>query len=94
MIEYVFLASVAGSEQEKTELLNYIKQYPDKIPGIVSLSMGFGAIEDAKFNCAVVIRFKDKKARESYETDPFHRSGIDRYGHLVKDSASVEYKVE
>ena len=94
MIEYVFVASVAGSEQEKEELLNVIKQYPDKIPGIVSLSTGFSTIKDSKFNWAAVFRFKDKEALESYGTHPFHISAIDRYGHLVKDSAMIEFEVE
>ena len=71
-----------------------IKSFQNTIPGIHSVSAGVNTIEDARYNWAVVIRFKDKETRELYGTHPLHKSLGDRYGHVLKESTTVEYEID
>ena len=71
-----------------------LTSFQNKIPGILSVSAGVNTIENARYNWAVVIRFKDKEARELYRTHPLHTSLGDRYGHLMRESTTVEYEID
>ncbi len=71
-----------------------LKSFQNKIPGVLSMSAGVNTIENAQYNWAVVIRFKDKEARDLYESHPLHKSLGELYGHILKEATTVEYEID
>ncbi len=93
MIQYMFIAEVAGSQADKEAALALVRQFPDNIPGIVDFAAGLNEIGHQRLNYGVSIRFKDKDAWEAYKTNPIHIQVAERYGYLVKDSSTIEYEI-
>ena len=94
MYERVVVGRVDGMAEEIDGAKEMIKSFQDKIPGVLSVSVGVNTIENARYNWAVVIRFKDKESRELYRTHPLHKSLGDMYGHILKEATTVEYEID
>jgi len=94
MYERVVVGRVDETAEEIDSARKMFKSFQNKIPGILSASSGVNAIENAPYNFAVVIRFKDKEDRELYRTHPLHKSLEDRYGHILKEATTVEYEID
>ena len=94
MIQYIFVAEIVGSQKDRNDdLLARVQEFPKKIPGIVDFAAGFNEIGQQRINWGVSIRFKDKAAWEAYKTNPIRLAVVEEYGHLVKDSSTIEYEV-
>ncbi|MBT3275513.1 MAG: Dabb family protein [Spirochaetales bacterium] len=93
MIQYMFIAEVAGSKEDREAALALIRRFPDEIPGIIDFTAGLNEIGQQRLNWGVSIRFKDKAAWETYKTHPVHINATNKYGYLVKDSSTIEYEI-
>ena len=92
MYDYMFLGKDEGADEQLEEVRQAILQFKGKIPGIVHISAGINTNENADYNWGVFIRFADLEARRAYRSHPVHRAVTDKYGHMLKESITVEYE--
>ncbi len=94
MVQYVFLGRVDAAPKLFGELMDAVRKMPERIPGIVDLSMGVP--EDPEkcggYNWGVTIRFTDWEARKAYSTHPYHKQIGKTYGHLVLDKITMNFE--
>ena len=87
--------SKALPEQELQALYRECEAHFDKIPGVVSASMGanFYAVS-SQFTHALAIRFASRKAFEEFMTHPQHIAASGRLQPLFSDFLILDYETE
>ena len=90
---YIAVAKLSATHEEMNQVKRDIDIMLSKIPGILDVSSGIQASENAKYNWGLAVRFKDKAAREAYASNPDHKAFGERYGGIVVELEIVEYEV-
>jgi hypothetical protein len=97
MIEHIVLFKwkLDASAEAVTAVIENLKALKNQIPGIVDLSCGKNFSERGKgFEHALVVRFEDREALESYGPHPLHQEVVQN---LVKpildDIIAIDYEI-
>ena len=84
----------AVSEEEIQALYRECEAHFEKIPGVVSVSMGANLRAKASFTHALVIRFEALKALEAFKADPNHVAAGKRMQEVFCEFVIVDYETE
>lgn len=98
MVEHVVLikAKPEATEAQRDLLIAELGALKEKIPGIVSLSVGRNFSErNQGFHIGLVVRFVDRASLDAYGPHPAHQEVVQQFLAPVKqDVIVVDYEIE
>jgi Stress responsive A/B Barrel Domain len=83
--------------EKKQNLLNQIKSFKGRIPGIVELTAGINVTEETEqiqgYILGLRITFKNKQALDNYLPHPFHQEFVSSLSGIIENVIVVDYEI-
>ncbi|NEO28747.1 MAG: Dabb family protein [Kamptonema sp. SIO4C4] len=96
MIEHIVLFKwkTEATHNQITSVLTHLRGMPDKIPDIMDISCGENFTNRAQgFTHGLVVRFRDRKALDSYQKHPIHQEIVEeQIKPILADILALDYE--
>lgn len=83
--------------QKEQELLNKLKTFKGKIPGIVELTAGINVTQETEqiqgYTLGLRVTFEDKQALDQYLPHPVHQEFVQSLSGLIDNVIVVDYEI-
>ena len=93
MITHVVLIrpKISTSNEELTVLLEHVQALQEKIPGILSISVGENrSVYHQGFTHGIIMRFVDEAHLQAHHTHPAHVAVVTELDHLSRQSIDFD----